>query len=1559
MDFICPWRFTTVLLSLSLFVASAQQNSDSPPTAPDAKAEKSAETKSAAAAGTATNDAGSATADPHKLFNDTVKPTFEQVCLDCHGGKRTRSGFDLSTREGLLKGGDNGIAINLQEAEGSRLIKMLRHTEDPGMPYKKPALDDAVIAKISKWIALGAPYDAPLKGAETTSSGSKEKETLWSVQPLTNSPVPKVDSKWVRSPIDSFIFAKLKEKNLTPSGEADRRTLIRRLTFDLHGLPPTPEEIDAFVNDRNPNAYEKLVDRLLASPRYGERWARHWLDVVHYADTHGYDKDKRREHAWPYRDYVIRSLNNDKAFGRFAAEQLAGDVLHPNDPDGIAATGFIVAGPWDLVGHTELKEGTMDKKITRTLDRDDMVANTMSTFCSLTVHCARCHNHKFDPISQKDYYSLQTVFAGIDRADRLYDPDKRMYQTRSALMKRQTDGEEELAAIETRRSETSSTRIRALNAKIAAIDEQFSTAGQLPGTSKGFRSKIAHSRYQSKWAQVDLGQAYTLDQIALLPVNWKHGDFSGPGYGFPVRFKIELSDDAEFKKSRTLVADETGADYPNPGDAPYLAKLDHVKGRYVRVTASRLWREDAKTNDWLFALSEIVAISDGLDVARNATASASDSHNATPAWSTKYLVDGSSSRAVLFEPSPTDGYQSEVVTNAYAEKWVQLDLGKTVPIDHVAVMPARARELPDESGYGFPVRFRIETSNDPRFKVSEMLADRTTYDVDNPGRSPMSFPTEPKSGRYVRITATQLWKEREKGTEKESDKDNDKEKEKGPEHYRLALSEIQVLSGAENVARGARVSASDSVEEGRWSAKYLTDGFTSLTTMADLSPSDGYSSETATNATTTKWVQFDLGESQPVDAVALTPARYVEDIGKFGYGFPVRFRIELCDDSSFEHASVIADETKEDFENPGSRTLTYSGQSKRARFVRVTATQLWKKDENQFLFALGELEIISGKANLARGAQITASDSVEKERWGKGFLADGYNGITHLHEPAHPEGYQSVASRSAGTAKWVQIDLGRTLPVDVVRLYPTVASPLPARFRVEASDDLNFQRGVNVVFDSKGSPELKGPDAFEIHCSATPARYVRITALRLPGGTKGEYRLRIAEAQVISEGRNVALGARVTALDSDESENWSGRFLVDGFTRDGAVGNSADVLNAFRDRDQSQQKRFQLAEERQREIRTLSDDKENRQFELARDRLQELDLRLANLPAQEPVYAAANDFPEEGTLSPVYQPRPVYLLARGDVNQPGDVMKPAGLSCIRTLTNEFAVPDSAPEGERRAALAHWVTDPKNAITWRSIVNRVWSYHFGRGIVDSPNDFGNMGSAPTHPELLDYLATQFLEHGQSLKWLHRQIVTSETYRQSCAYSEEAARIDSGNQFLWRMNRERLDSESLRDAILEVSGKLNLKMGGPGFDLFEFKDDFSPHYMYEKHQVNDPKSLRRSVYRFIVRSVPDPLMETLDCADPSQSVPVRNTTITALQALSLLNNPFVVSMSEAFADRLKKDHSASADQVDEAFRLAFGRNATEPERRSFGEYAGKYGLANACRLIFNSNEFIFVD
>ena len=278
-------------------------------------------------------------------------------------------------------------------------------------------LSARIICYLALAIVLCIPCDRLFAVGELPAR-SKE-EVWWSLAPIPRPVVPRVaQGGWVRTPIDAFILAALEAKGLRPAAEADRSTLVRRLSFDLLGLPPTPEEIGAFVNDASADAYDRLVDRLLASPRYGERWARHWLDVVHYGDTHGYDKDKRRDHAWPYRDYVIRSFNADKRYDRFVTEQLAGDVLFPNNPEAVIATGFIAAGPWDFVGQVELREGTVDKEKTRLLDRDDMVASTMGTFASLTVHCARCHDHKFDPIPRRDYYRLQAVFAGVDRGDR-------------------------------------------------------------------------------------------------------------------------------------------------------------------------------------------------------------------------------------------------------------------------------------------------------------------------------------------------------------------------------------------------------------------------------------------------------------------------------------------------------------------------------------------------------------------------------------------------------------------------------------------------------------------------------------------------------------------------------------------------------------------------------------------------------------------------------------------------------------------------------------------------------------------------------------------------------------------------------------------------------------------------------------------------------------------------------------------------------------------------------------------------------------------------------------
>ena len=443
------------------------------------------------------------------------------------------------------------------------------------------------------------------------------EETWWSLRPLERPAVPARDLGWVRTPIDAFVLVKAQSQGLTVSEDADRRTLIRRVTFDLIGLPPTPEEVAAFVNDSTPEAYEKLVNRLLDSPRYGERWGRHWLDVVHYADTHGYDKDKRRDHAWPYRDYVIRAFNEDKPYARFVSEQLAGDVLYPDAVDGILATGFIAAGPWDFVGHVELREGTVEKAKTRSLDRDDMVATTASTFSSMTVHCARCHDHKFDPVTQADYYSMQAVFAGVDRGDRPYASPK-LDATKSQLQAQKKEHAERLDGLRKQADAATGPKLESIDGQIAELKRGLAgiPKGILDEKSKtnGYHSGIEKKPDVAKWVQVDLGESKPIEAIRLVPA--RPVDFPDtPGFGFPVRFKIEVGDDVDFGEAIT-VADHTKGDFKNPGDDAYLVETEstiRTTGRYVRITATKLW---PRTNDFVFALGEMQVISDGRNLDR-------------------------------------------------------------------------------------------------------------------------------------------------------------------------------------------------------------------------------------------------------------------------------------------------------------------------------------------------------------------------------------------------------------------------------------------------------------------------------------------------------------------------------------------------------------------------------------------------------------------------------------------------------------------------------------------------------------------------------------------------------------------------------------------------------------------------------------------------------------------------------------------------------------------------------------------------------------------------------
>jgi hypothetical protein len=713
----------------------------------------------------------------------------------------------------------------------------------------------------------------------------------WSFQPVDRPAPPQVkNAGWVRNPVDAFVLARLEKEGLAPSAEAERRTLVRRLAFDLTGLPPTPEEVEAFVLDNRPDAYERLVGRLLASPRYGERWARHWMDVVRFGESQGFERNHFRPNAWKYRDWVIASLNADLPYDEFVRQQIAGDVLRPDDPLAVAATGYLVAGAYDLVGQTEGTE-TM-KRVSRQDQLEDFVGNVGQTFLGLTINCARCHDHKFDPVSQREYYQVASALGGV------------------------FDGERESLAKE---------------------------------------------------------------------------------------------DAAGVKERRAALA----------------AKLQGVRAKMA----------------------------------------------------------------------PIDGA-------------VRKRLGES--------LLARARE-----------------------------------------------------------------------------------------------------------------------------------------------------------------------------------------------------RAEKAKQSATETAKGAA-------EKPGDKK-------------RKEAAEQAKTEEE------------------AKHAELA---------------------------------------------------------------------------RLEAGD-----AAARAVTEDQVLAEL-GPDQ------------------------RATYAALVAEA------------SEVEALD---------RLLAGG-----------------------------------------------------------------------PAHAVTPRKPEL-----------TRVLARGDVKQPGEVVAP-GAPAAAGLSGDFGLPPDAPEEQRRRKLAEWVTDPRNPLAARVIVNRLWHYHFGAGLVATPNDFGFNGGRPSHPELLDWLASELVSSGWSLKKLHRAIVLSATYRQSSAPRADALAKDAGNRLLWRKSPARLEAEALRDAVLAVAGELNPRMGGPGFHDFEMPPQQGKNQVYVPVDVAGPEFDRRSVYRASPRSGGNALLATLDCPDPSVATPARTVTTTPLQALSLMNNSFTVRCAERFAERVQREAGDDmAKQVERAYRLAYGRRAETDEAEMAKAFVAKHGLGQLCLVLFNASEFLYAD
>jgi len=364
-----------------------------------------------------------ANADPDALvfFEEQVRPVLERRCVRCHGGEHVRGELNFATRETTLQGGESGALINWDQTHESLLLRAISYDD---VDYEMPPtgkLPEAEIETLTRWVAMGMPWTpgeagnlADPQGQTTHAEGPvsiEEGREYWAYRPLVRPQVPEVDdAQWSENPIDAFIYARLAANGLSPSPEADRITLIRRATYNLTGLPPTPEEVDAFINDDRPDAWERVIDRLLASPHYGEQWARHWMDIARYAETNGYERDGTKQNIWRYRDYLIRAFNDDEPYDRFVREHIAGDLLADGNADSVIATGFMRLQIWD--------DEPVDRVQARADYISDIVDTTSGAFLATSVGCARCHDHKRDPILQSDYYAMYAFFNNIEEADR-------------------------------------------------------------------------------------------------------------------------------------------------------------------------------------------------------------------------------------------------------------------------------------------------------------------------------------------------------------------------------------------------------------------------------------------------------------------------------------------------------------------------------------------------------------------------------------------------------------------------------------------------------------------------------------------------------------------------------------------------------------------------------------------------------------------------------------------------------------------------------------------------------------------------------------------------------------------------------------------------------------------------------------------------------------------------------------------------------------------------------------------------------------------------------------
>ncbi|WP_442510361.1 DUF1553 domain-containing protein [Novipirellula sp. SH528] len=979
--------------------------------------------------------------EPKVDFDRDVAPIFASHCLECHAGDEAEGGLSLIDVKMAMSESDSGFAILPHDRSNSVLWQRVDADE---MPPKHPLIAEDKHT-LKQWIDEGAAWGTSPIDPYATSTSTRAGRDWWSLQPLRDQAVPAVlNDEWSRNAIDAFVLKRLQDANLNPASEADPRTLIRRVYFDLVGLPPTPEQVAAFVSDPSDAAYEKVVADLLESKHYGERWGRHWLDVVRFGESDGFERNATRKNAWHYRDWVIESLNADMPYDEFVRQQLIGDQI-TGGIEGAAATGFWVAG----VHNTVVGGSPRMRELARQDEIEEVLGTLSQSFLGLTVHCARCHDHKFDPISQEEYYQMASSISGLGFGERV----------------EQTPEDRD--------------RLDKLTSKLSSLQHELTA----------------------------------VDQTAR----------------------------------REIRTNRSGLDIP----------LTESPAAFAR------WEFDDDLSDSIGNL------------------------HGTPIGNAKVesgmlILDGQS-----FVQTPAI---ATTINEKTFEAWVQLDT------------------------------------------------------LDQSGGAAISL-QRPDGGIFDAIVFG----------------------EKDPKQW---------MAGSNGFARTESFAAIQEVD----------------------------------------------AETRPV------------------------------------HIAVV-------YQSDGT-IVAYRDGVAYGTSIRKSPLQTYEANQAQILFGL-------------------------------------------RHKPA-------------GGNRFLRAKLYR------------------AAFYDRALSAEEIQRSSKTFADHVTEQQIVA--------SLSPAERNHRTSLR----------------KAISNTR--------AAIETHTAES-------------------------------------------QAEIYTL--------------------------------------MPGPGATT--------HVLLRGDPANVGDEVAPSGLRAVSGLSGNFNLAVDAPEAERRRKLADWVTSDANPLLARVMVNRIWHYHFGVGIVDTPNDLGFNGGRPTHPELLEYLAWQFHADDYRMKSLHRAIVTSKTYRQAshgltAAQHSEGRAIDANNRLLWRGATRRLEAEVIRDAMLTVSGKMDAAAGGPSFIDVSVTENNGTTY-YEPLDTNNDAFWRRTVYRFNPRGGRSALLDTFDCPDSASTAPRRAVTTTPLQALSLLNNSFVLQMADAMAVRVRSEfQNDTRGQVTRAWQLAISRDPSVEERVLSEQLVRNHGLAALCRGLFNANEFV---